>query len=99
MSSRSLCRQLTLSSPLTRPQHLSKKTKTIITLVVLVLLVAAGGFVAWKWGTELYDDAHDFMIFPTVTTRAFRTCSSICRERKPRCPRQADLACEPQPST
>ncbi|TNY20576.1 hypothetical protein DMC30DRAFT_246099 [Rhodotorula diobovata] len=48
--------------------HLSKKTKTTVTLVLVVLLLAGGGFVAWKWGNELYTDAHDFMIFPPVKT-------------------------------
>jgi hypothetical protein len=28
-----------------------------------------GGFVAWKWGTQLYADAKDFLFFPELKTR------------------------------
>ncbi|GAA6026089.1 hypothetical protein JCM8202_002517 [Rhodotorula sphaerocarpa] len=48
--------------------HLSTKTRTLITLAFLVILLAAGGFVAWNWGKTIYSDTKDFLIFPTVTT-------------------------------
>ncbi|GAA5885868.1 hypothetical protein JCM3774_005808 [Rhodotorula dairenensis] len=48
--------------------HLGKRTKGLITLGVLVVVCAAGGFVAWKWGTEIYAEAKDFMTFPELKT-------------------------------
>ncbi|GAA5993517.1 hypothetical protein JCM10908_000628 [Rhodotorula pacifica] len=48
--------------------HLSKRTKGLITLVVLVTLCAAGGFVAWKYGTKIYAEVKDFVVFPPLKT-------------------------------
>lgn len=52
-------------------QHLTKRTKRLVTLGVLVVVCAVGGFVAWNWGSDLYADAEDFMTFPELKTRAF----------------------------
>ncbi|GAA5944707.1 hypothetical protein JCM10213_009195 [Rhodosporidiobolus nylandii] len=50
--------------------HLSKRTKSILIVVVLALIVGLGALVYHKgWGKTAYNDVHDFVIFPTVTTR------------------------------
>ena len=57
---------LTLSHTLL--QHLSKRQKTGCIAVTLVLIIGISAFVYYKWGTEVYADVKDFVIFPTVTT-------------------------------
>ncbi|POY72133.1 hypothetical protein BMF94_4865 [Rhodotorula taiwanensis] len=48
--------------------HLSKKTKGLITFGLLVFLLAAGGFIAWQWGKQIYAEVKDFVVFPEVKT-------------------------------
>ncbi|GAA5897195.1 hypothetical protein JCM5296_002249 [Sporobolomyces johnsonii] len=48
--------------------HLSKRQKTGCIAVTLLLIIGISAFVYYKWGTEVYADVKDFVIFPTVTT-------------------------------
>ncbi|BGP18712.1 hypothetical protein JCM10213_009190 [Rhodosporidiobolus nylandii] len=49
--------------------HLSKRTKSILIVVVLALVIGLGALVYHKgWGKTAYNDVHDFVVFPTVTT-------------------------------
>lgn len=41
----------------------------MITFGLLVFLLAAGGFIAWQWGKQIYAEVKDFVVFPEVKTR------------------------------
>ncbi|GAA5858895.1 hypothetical protein JCM8547_007146 [Rhodosporidiobolus lusitaniae] len=48
--------------------HLSKKQRNTVVGVTVLVLIAAGGFVAWKYGKTGVTEVQDFVTFPTMTT-------------------------------
>lgn len=57
--------------------HSSSKTAKIVVGVVFLVVIAAGAFIAWKYGSDIYDDVVDFVTFPTMTTRTSRLSSFL----------------------